>query len=83
MLLTEQEVQHAMKLIPADIKQAVLAGYETEDVYACRFMGMNANGTFVYEVDYEDTVSGDGTCKLYLRYVRGALAQGFYLVAEF
>jgi hypothetical protein len=85
MLLTEAQVQAAMKLIPSDIKLAAKhSGYDTQAIYACRFQGLNtASGNFVYEIDYEDTVSGDGTCNVYVKVLRKPMSTQTFYTLEF
>ena len=84
MLLTESQVQFAMKLIPLDIRHAAKrSGYGTESIYAARFQGMTPAGVFIYEIDYEDSVSGDGTCRVYLKYERLPMSKEYQLTMEF
>jgi hypothetical protein len=84
MLLTEAQVLAAMKLIPADIKQAAKeSGYGAGDIYACRFKGLNESGNFVYEIDFEDDWNGEGTGNVYVKLARRPMSTETYYTLEF
>ncbi len=84
MLITKAQIDKACNLNPVELNDAMLAGGYTDKYTAATFLGMNSSGQFVYEVTGYDYVEGEPvTGKVYLKFVRGALAQDFYLAGDY
>lgn len=84
MLITKAQIEKACNLNLVEINDAMLAGGYTDKYTAAKFLGMNSSGQFVYEVSGWDNIEGEMvTGKVYLKFVRGALAQGFYLAGDY
>ncbi len=84
LLLTREEVAHACNLSDTEVFNAMMAGGYTEKLWGTTFLGMNPNGSFVYEITYESHEDGeDATGRVYLKFVRGAMSKDYYLAGDY
>lgn len=69
MLLQLAHIQSAMMLDAAGVTFALRSNYPTDIVKTAEFVGMTANGSFVYFCTYDDDIQGpDATCTVYVHY---------------
>jgi hypothetical protein len=84
MLITKEQIIHACNLTDKEVMAAMLAGGYTEEYRNVKFLGVNAHGQFVYQMDYDNFDSGEvDQGKVYLAFMRGALHEGWYLVGDY
>lgn len=84
MLLTREQVTHAMNLTAPEINRAVAyCGYFGGTYTAAVFQGMNEIGCFVYLVTYHDPGSEVATGRLYISYKQVRGSDEVYLNVEF
>lgn len=68
MLHSAQAVKDAMSLSRDALKAiSIASGYGCEGFLRAEFEGMNESGTFVYDVEYIDSVNGNGNCSVFIR----------------
>ena len=89
MLATAQEVQHAMNLSPAQVRQALSnSGYIVDAgwVLSARFLGFNGD-SFVYEIEFPDEGAEESgilaTGKVYVKLKRQAFDNSYRLFADY